>query len=178
MIAPHFVIGDPARPYLLRWYLTPWSRWWRTIPWERLAWWQRMLRSLPNVYLHKILRSDDDRALHDHPWANVSIVLAGGYTEVLPWAQRQAGLDDHLGRTYRQHRAPRSIVRRRATDRHRLEVYGPCWSLFITGRKVREWGFYCRHGWVHWRQFVAENHGQIGRGCEAESSPTPEGAHT
>lgn len=26
-------------------------------------------------------RSDDDRALHDHPWVNMSILLEGTYTE-------------------------------------------------------------------------------------------------
>jgi hypothetical protein len=34
-----------------------------------------------NVYLHHFLRSDDDRALHDHPWINLSLLLDGCYLE-------------------------------------------------------------------------------------------------
>lgn len=34
--------------------------------------------------VHHVLRSDHDRALHDHPWHNASIVLSGGYWEVMP----------------------------------------------------------------------------------------------
>lgn len=40
-----------------------------------------------NVYsarVHEVKRSDSDRALHDHPWGNMSLVLSGGYWEVLP----------------------------------------------------------------------------------------------
>lgn len=34
------------------------------------------------------------------------------------------------------------------------------------GEQVREWGFACPKGWVHWRDFVdARDAGQIGRGC-------------
>lgn len=36
------------------------------------------------VRVHHILRSDHDRALHDHPWNNASLVLRGGYWEVTP----------------------------------------------------------------------------------------------
>lgn len=34
--------------------------------------------------VHKIMRSDHDRACHDHPWMNASIVLSDGYWEVQP----------------------------------------------------------------------------------------------
>lgn len=52
---------------------------------------------------------------------------------------------------------------------HRIElVDGPCWTLFITGPRYREWGFHCpEKGWVHWRDFTAPNdYGEIGRGCD------------
>jgi hypothetical protein len=55
---PDMVIGDPARPYLLRWYI------WRS-------------KRFGSCYLHKFLRDDDDRALHDHPWWFVSLILIG-----------------------------------------------------------------------------------------------------
>ena len=128
-----FAIGDPT--YMNRWFVVP-----RNVT--------------QNTYLHQILRSDDDRALHDHPWDNVSFLLIGRYAEITPTGSylREAG----------------SIVRRRATDSHRLELIDgePCVSLFTTGPKLREWGFHCPKGWVHWRDFTAGENGEtIGKGC-------------
>ena len=42
-----------------------------------------------------------------------------------------------------------------------------CWTLFITGPVVRDWGFHCPDaGWVFWKNFVdARDAGSIGRGC-------------
>jgi len=132
--APDFVIGPPTNPYLLRWWVIPRNRWF-------------------NIYLHNILRNDDDRALHDHPWWNVSIVLTGVLREVLPTGARI------LQRF--------AVVGRRATAAHRLEVlHGPVWTLFITGPVIRTWGFHCPKRWVPWREFVAaDNPGETGRGC-------------
>jgi hypothetical protein len=63
MREPDLYIGGKDDPYLLRWYLIPRNRFF-------------------NVYLHKIVRSDDDRALHDHPWWWLSVMLKGRYAEV------------------------------------------------------------------------------------------------
>jgi hypothetical protein len=64
---PDFVIGDTDNPYLLRWYLTPWRDTYKDIPAAQRTRWQEFVSRLPNVYLHCFMRSDDDRALHDHP---------------------------------------------------------------------------------------------------------------
>jgi hypothetical protein len=138
---PDFVIGPKETPYLRRWWILPRNRFF-------------------NIYLHNILRDDDDSALHDHPWHNVSIVLSGGYWEYTPsdMCWRAAG----------------SITFRKATQAHRLALkwddstpHGkPTWTLFITGPVIREWGFHCPKGWRHWRDFVDERDtGAIGRGC-------------
>lgn len=139
MREPDFIIGGPERPYLMRWWIV------RT----------NYLR----VYLHRIMRDDDDRALHDHPWWNVSIVLRGGYREITKAGAKM--------------RRPGSIVFRRATAAHRLELpvrnggIRYCWSLFITGPRIREWGFYCPNGWRVWHEFVdTRDRGKVGRGCE------------
>ena len=131
---PDFVIGTPESPYMRRWWVIPRNR-------------------IFNVYLHNIVRGDDDRALHDHPWWNVSILLRGHYREVTP-----------RGTFYR---GRGSIILRHAVSAHRLEVDGPTWSLFITGPNVRTWGFHCPKGWVPWQQFCAPgDSAQIGRGCD------------
>lgn len=136
---PDFIIGGTDNPYILRWWVIPRNRFF-------------------NVYLHKIMRSDDERALHDHPWWNLSIVLRGGYEEIMPRATKWRG--------------PGSVVLRRATAAHRLVIpirnggIRFCWSLFITGPKIRDWGFHCPQGWRHWKIFVAESDtGNIGKGC-------------
>lgn len=119
-------------------------------------WWAIPRNEFANVYLHRIMHSDDDRALHDHPWDNISVVLSGRYLEHMPGmsgpVERKAG----------------DVVTRRARDAHRLEMLPgeEAISLFITGPKVREWGFHCPKGWVPWFEFVdARDTGQIGRGC-------------
>ncbi|MBB2928365.1 hypothetical protein [Paraburkholderia silvatlantica] len=104
---------------------------------------------------HHILRSDDDRHFHDHPWPSISIVLRGGYWEVMPTKQDQhASLDFCCWR--RVWRGPGAIVIRRAHHRHRLEipVGKTAWSLFIMGRYTKKWGFYTPQGFVYWRDYL------------------------
>lgn len=139
--APDFVIGTAASPYLLRWWAIPRNRWF-------------------NIYLHEITRSDDDRALHDHPWVNASILLQGGYIEhrIL-----SGGVEQRIER-----RAGDAVARMPGAA-HRLEVIPGerAITLFVTGPRVRQWGFHCpKAGWVHWKLFTAPGAvGQIGRGC-------------
>jgi hypothetical protein len=157
--APDFVIGGNNNPYMLRWWLTPWSGKYRDIADGDKTLLQHLVSKLPGCYLHLILRSDDDRALHDHPWRNCSIVLRGSYLE----HTIAAG-----GVHQRARRSAGDIVWRRARDAHRIEIdSGACWSLFLTGARVRHWGFHCPSGWVHWRIFTnpADGGKTIGRGC-------------
>jgi hypothetical protein len=43
----------------------------------------------------------------------------------------------------------------------------PVWTLFVTGPRVRSWGFWCAHGWRHWKTFTAGPRGEtVGRGCD------------
>ncbi|WP_390342310.1 hypothetical protein ACFJIS_18860 [Variovorax boronicumulans] len=140
---PDFVIGSAQDPYLLRWWLLP-------------------RNPVLNVYLHCFLRSDDDRALHDHPWANLSVLLRGKYLE----HTIDAGGIHHR----RQLAAGNVRLRALGTMAHRVELHeGACWTLFITGPRYREWGFHCPdEGWIHWERFTAEDDpGAIGRGCAA-----------
>jgi hypothetical protein len=113
------------------------------------------------IRIHHTVRSDRGRDLHCHPWWNISIVLAGGYWEIMPISQSQpAILDAHCYR--RIWRGPGSIVFRRAQHRHRLEIpQGDCaWSLFIMGPWIRDWGFWTRDGWVYWRKYIGVAPGQ------------------
>lgn len=91
------------------------------------------------VYLHRLCRSDEDRALHDHPWTFISIILTAGYIE-------------HTPEGANQHR-PGAILYRPVLWQHRLELSRPAWTLVIRFRKFREWGFICPNGWIPWQEF-------------------------
>lgn len=147
---PDFVIGGDQLPYLRRWWILPRNR-------------------FLNLYLHHFCRSDDDRALHDHPWAWCSILLRGGYTEHTIAA----------GGIHRRHvRTAPSIKFAGGSRAHRVELFDshlgttmfgelPCWTLFITGPRYREWGFHCpEQGWVHWTKFTSADGRGVGKGCE------------
>jgi hypothetical protein len=136
---PDYIVGEPENPYLCRWWVIPRNKW-------------------GNIYLHQFLRSDEDRALHDHMYVNLSYLLEGEYVEHtiaaggVHSAQRYQAGDVRV-------RLPRTA--------HRIEVDAPCWSLFVTGPRVREWGFHCPRGWRHWREFVnPQDTGTVGRGCD------------
>ena len=142
---PHFKIGGSDSPYMLRWFVLP-------------------RNGRFNIYLHKFLRDDDDRALHDHPWWFISIMVKGGYVETLACEHEDVVIE----------RKSPSIAYRSATARHRVALFKnsdgtakPCWTIVITGRKAREWGFWCPKGFVPWQKFVAQDdEGNVGKGCE------------
>jgi len=91
------------------------------------------------LYLHRLCRSDEDRALHDHPWTFVSVILTAGYIEHTPsGAKRQR---------------PGAILYRPALWQHRLELTRPAWTLVFRFEKYREWGFHCPQGWMPWYEF-------------------------
>lgn len=167
---PDFVIGGRDRPYLRRWFLIP-------------------RNAFFNVYLHKFMRDDDDRALHDHPWLfNASWLLKGSYIE---HTIKAGGISartrlDAGSFKFRWGAAPHRVELLSNIFYHTLEI--PCyltggvierrcqvhypihaWTLFITGPRIREWGFHCtERGWVHWKAFTAaDDPGATGAGCDA-----------
>lgn len=140
---PDVVIGGDASPYLLRWWVLPRNRFF-------------------NVYLHEFWRSDDDRALHDHPWLLfASFIVLGAYDE---HCIRAGGVET------RTRYAAGSFRVRTGWHAHRVELaYGePVVTLFCTFWTVRQWGFHCPRGWVHWRKFTNPEDGgkTIGAGCD------------
>lgn len=98
--------------------------------------------------VHHILRSDNDRHLHDHRWPSLSIVLRGGYWEVMPFEQAQDPAFDSL-LCQRRWRGPGSVIfRPSATSRHVLQLPSgrTCWTLFFMFGKPQDWGFYTHEG--------------------------------
>jgi len=128
---PDLVIAPDGNPYLYRWEII-----------------QRNKQA--NLYFHIQTASDPERPLHDHPWDNQSVILAGGYEEILqenpPWSGQKRVL-----------RGKGDVVQRKAFEAHRLilpEIYPYTMTLFSTGPHVREWGYWIpthrgRPDWVN-----------------------------
>lgn len=116
---PDLEIAPDGSPYLYRWHVVDRNK-------------------EANVYLHIQVASDPERPLHDHPWDNQSVILAGGYLEIIqenpPWS----------GLVHRR-RNPGDTVQRKATESHRLVLpmdVPYTMSLFTTGPVKRDWGFW------------------------------------
>jgi len=90
--------------------------------------------------LHHIVQRDEDKHLHNHPWEWAwSFVLWGWYDEeYLPFDQRFGRL------TYIRRWKRWSWRHWPGEDYHRIVRIAPrgVWTLFITGRRVRVWGFW------------------------------------
>jgi len=139
---PDVVINgnENGEEYLRRWHLIPRNR-------------------FMNIYLHHFVGDDPGRDFHDHPWGSLSVCLKGRMIE--SYDRRRSGVFGqnvyHRTRTIR----PGSIHYRKATFLHRIDqVLKGTWTLFITGPKIREWGFL--HAipynnidkWTHWKEYL------------------------
>ena len=97
-----------------------------------------------NIFLHRFIKSDPDD-LHDHPWSFRSIILKGGY-----WEYTKQG---------KFWRGPLSYRYNPADTFHRVELdknIPYCWTLFIPGKRVKDWGFDTEKGWVQHEQYLVE----------------------
>lgn len=125
---PNEIIGGRDNPYMYRW-------WWFK---------SRMF----SVYVHRFMRSDDDRAEHDHPAPYATYIATSGYFE-------------HRKGVRRWIAEGRWAVRLNPWSCHRVElmeldgVKRQAWTIFFRGPNIRfsRWGFHCKSGWVHWRNF-------------------------
>jgi hypothetical protein len=132
----------------------------RIHPGEYLDRWHLLPRNrFCNVYLHKFYGGDPGRNFHDHPWWNVSLILKGEIWEKHPIG----GYGPESPYCLHGHDLRRrgDIVVRKATDCHTLEWVGdrtePVWTLFITGPRVREWGFWEDGKWVPWEEYYRKH---------------------
>lgn len=141
MRAPDLIIGPKENPQTLRWQLFKFRGF--------------------QLCLHKWMRSDEDRALHDHSGDSISFILNHGYMEKL------------TSGTY--YRMPRRFIFRKAETPHRVILdlgSAPVWSLWFRWPPRREWGFHCPKGWRHWKDFVLDREdyyatktSEVGPGC-------------
>jgi hypothetical protein len=133
---PDVTIAPDGDPYLFRWHLLPYDN------------------TRGNLFLHIQVKSDPERPMHDHPWDNHSTILAGGYDEL--WANGR--YHEPIVREFRKG----DSVSRAAEEAHRLVIppgISYTMTLFSTGPKVKEWGFWYPDGWHHNKRHVADRNG-------------------
>lgn len=96
-------------------------------------------KNLFTVRIHKFVANDDD-CMHDHPWKFLSITLWGSYIEYSP--------SHFMGKQYYGFG---TFKMRPANWVHRIEIINnkPCWTLVISFKDEREWGFVTKSGnWI------------------------------
>lgn len=95
------------------------------------------------IRLHHWFSSDDKRAFHDHAWWFLTIVLWGCYIDISPEGE------DLLttGSIRFRHSAHKHTVnvRRRGT-----------WTLLVTGKPTRRWGFWVNDKLIKRDKYFAE----------------------
>lgn len=109
-------------------------------------WWVIRRNHYFNIYLHRMLRDDED-VPHDHPWWSLSLILSDGLIDY-SWPNGVKGR--LVARVLKQGQ----WVLRRPSTPHRLVVLRPAWTLFFTGPNIRTWGFHCPKGWMPWKKYV------------------------
>jgi hypothetical protein len=156
------------------------------IPAYMQRWWRVPRNWAMNIYYHIVRRSDDDRALHDHPWWNFSIVLDGGYFE---HEIKEGGIQTrtwygpghmrfrwHGKKAHRLELELQTVADTRLADYRyvgngdsvdvtavnpKKEIEVPATTIFITGPVLRRWGFHAGvHGWIDaydWDDFCKAN---------------------
>lgn len=115
------------------------------------------------LYIHKFHRSDEDHALHNHPWQwAASLILAGGYREEKRVTlgtgdprysePRYASVEARIFR-------PGDINVLTSDTFHRVDLLdGEAWSIFLVGPRFSSWGFWDRESgaFMPWRAFLAK----------------------
>lgn len=122
-----------------------------------------------SIRLHKWIRSDDSRYMHNHSWWFVTLVLKGSYIDV----SEKTFVKEHLDLTYKSngdrnthiykdkkevkdHLKRWSIRYRSAYHTHYVSIpKGGCWTLLITGRPKNKWGFWINNRFMRPLRFFS-----------------------
>jgi hypothetical protein len=104
-----------------------------------------------NIFLHKFLKGDPDD-VHDHPWPFATLIIKGGYWEYKPVFN---SLGEQIGGK-RFWCKPGSLRFSSACSYHRIELEPAveCWTIFIPGPQLKEWGFLVGNKWVPNEQYL------------------------
>lgn len=95
-----------------------------------------------SVRIHRILKPDNDRNLHDHPWNARTFILKGWYTE-----ERRHGVFT---------RSQGDTARLNFGEYHKITKVceGGVYTLFITGKYRGTWGFLVEGSKIHYKKYL------------------------
>ena len=123
-----------GNPYLTRYYLFR----------KPVSW-------MPSIYLHCFHEGDMDLELHDHPWDySFSVILKGKYKE--EYRDKEDQVKERI-------LSPGKINFVTGSKFHRVDLISDkVWTIFVSGRKIKDWGFWDRHthDYVNWREHEAK----------------------
>jgi len=137
------------------------GRWWLFNPYSRnthkpALWWCPW-----SFRIHHIMRPDEDRDLHDHPWDARTIILGGWYTEQRLLDHEDpvlSGLNVPAGAQATEYidRLTGDTARLMHGEYHRIDKVAPggVYTLFITSKWRGDWGFLVNGVKVHWRKYT------------------------
>lgn len=155
MRTPDLIIGPRHDPQTIRWHIFRWRGW--------------------QLSIHKWLRSDSDRALHDHKADNLSIILNSGYFETFFHPSNDPTVGEAvLPYVYTEtFRWPLVPYFRRAETPHRVRLPSaePVWTIWLRWPAKRRWGYWCAQGWVdaddynNTADYYAAGVSEVGKGC-------------
>lgn len=131
-------------------------------------WWWIPRNNYFNVYLHHMLK-DDESDMHDHASWSLSLMLSGRIIERYHPDPRYKRFNSRGEEVLESQRGiiAGDLVYRGLHFAHQLLIREEAWTIFISGPKVREWGFWCPKGWRPWKRYVhvsQDPSGKVGNG--------------
>jgi hypothetical protein len=154
--------------------------------------WELLATRWGKVMVHRFVPGVEDPDLHDHPWSFVTVVLAGGYDDLVRCPRcegsgRRIGIDRRAKHTYEaaivvdcQHCHGRGrvvgealragMIRFRSAGHAHATRAGDrgAWTIVFAGPTTRLWGFWREGHWWPFREY-AERFG-FARTCESEDA--------
>jgi len=95
-----------------------------------------------SIRVHRWIRSDDKRYMHNHPWWFITFVLRGSYKDV------SLNGVEYLKRC--------SLKYRNSMHTHYVEIpKGGALTLLITGKPMNKWGFWIKDRYLRPLRFFS-----------------------
>lgn len=113
--------------------------------------WASLMHYLPSIRLHHIVKPDDARDKHDHPWDARTIILRNGYVE----ERLEQPFSAYAPVTWTYLRLPGDTATVKFNEFHSItDVFGDgAWTMFITWKYQGTWGFMVDGAKIHWKTY-------------------------
>jgi hypothetical protein len=99
-----------------------------------------------DIYLHHILKSDQDKDMHDHPFSFKSLILSGAYQEI---CERHPDFSKLEIKEYLMG----DVVSHCGEDIHKISLLtDSVWTLVFASKHYRMWGYRFNKD-KHWIDF-------------------------